>query len=90
MVDGWVCTGKGGQTKVRKLEAIDKEDPDGLVELCLESVQNGHSVLVFCATKMACQNAAKFIASHKRCVIPKRQKLAGFRHDYLFLLASEV
>ena len=49
---------------VRELNPIVKteNDSDQLVYLCLETIINGHSVLVFCPTKMWCEKLADAVA----------------------------
>ena len=39
-----------------------KRDPDGLIPLISEVVSEGHSVLVFCATRRSCETTAALIA----------------------------
>ncbi|KAK9824289.1 hypothetical protein WJX72_009203 [[Myrmecia] bisecta] len=47
-----------------------------VAQLCEETVQGGHSVLVFCGTKRACEQVAKVIGS--KLTVPERQlKCAG-------------
>lgn len=38
------------------------KDPDHVVELCNEVVQEGHSVLIFCSSRKGCESTAKHIA----------------------------
>ena len=49
---------------IRKLEPLVKteNDADHLVYLCLETIMNGHSVLVFCPTKNWCEKLADAVA----------------------------
>ncbi|XP_069676367.1 DNA polymerase theta-like [Periplaneta americana] len=39
-----------------------QDDPDHVVQLCLDTLLHGHSVLVFCATKQWCEKLAQHIA----------------------------
>ncbi|XP_057854248.2 helicase and polymerase-containing protein TEBICHI isoform X1 [Cryptomeria japonica] len=54
--------------KMEVVRAIPKgsdlggKDPDHVVELCNEVVQSGHSVLVFCSSRKACETTARHIA----------------------------
>ncbi|XP_055341716.1 DNA polymerase theta-like [Paramacrobiotus metropolitanus] len=51
-------------TKLRDLSAIsDILDPEQMCGLCLETVQGGHSVLVFCPTKNWCETASLNISA---------------------------
>jgi hypothetical protein len=45
-----------------------QDDPDHIVQLCLETLMNGHSVLVFCATKNWCEKLAEHIAKLFRTI----------------------
>jgi replicative superfamily II helicase len=48
---------------VRVLPASDPaRDPDRLVPLVAEAKQRGHSVLVFCATRLTCEACARLLA----------------------------
>ncbi|XVE71071.1 hypothetical protein DITRI_Ditri10aG0120700 [Diplodiscus trichospermus] len=38
------------------------KDPDHIVELCNEVVQEGHSVLIFCSTRKGCESTAKHVS----------------------------
>ncbi|KAI3835318.1 hypothetical protein MKW98_020434 [Papaver atlanticum] len=38
------------------------KDPDHIVELCNEVVQEGHSVLIFCSSRKGCESTAKHVA----------------------------
>ena len=50
-------------------------DPDHLALLCGETVQEGHSVLVFCASKAWCERAAKAVAG--LLTVPERTTKFG-------------
>ncbi|XP_073285327.1 helicase and polymerase-containing protein TEBICHI isoform X1 [Primulina huaijiensis] len=49
------------------------KDPDHIVELCNEVVQEGHSVLIFCSSRKGCESTARHIAKYikKICVSPR-------------------
>ncbi|KAH7283331.1 hypothetical protein KP509_34G001800 [Ceratopteris richardii] len=47
---------------IRKNADLAGKDPDHVVELCHEVVQEGHSVLLFCASRKACETSAKHVA----------------------------
>ncbi|XP_044464498.1 helicase and polymerase-containing protein TEBICHI isoform X2 [Mangifera indica] len=38
------------------------KDPDHIVELCNEVVQEGHSVLIFCSTRKGCESTARHVS----------------------------
>ncbi|KAF6176332.1 hypothetical protein GIB67_011121 [Kingdonia uniflora] len=38
------------------------KDPDHIVELCNEVVQEGHSVLIFCSSRKGCESTARHVA----------------------------
>ncbi|XP_020536582.1 helicase and polymerase-containing protein TEBICHI isoform X2 [Jatropha curcas] len=38
------------------------KDPDHIVELCNEVVQEGHSVLIFCSSRKGCESTAKHVS----------------------------
>ncbi|EEF45923.1 DNA polymerase theta, putative [Ricinus communis] len=38
------------------------KDPDHIVELCNEVVQDGHSVLIFCSSRKGCESTAKHVS----------------------------
>ncbi|XP_059445323.1 helicase and polymerase-containing protein TEBICHI-like [Corylus avellana] len=38
------------------------KDPDHIVELCNEVVQEGHSVLIFCSSRNGCESTAKHVS----------------------------
>ncbi|KAK3917923.1 DNA polymerase theta [Frankliniella fusca] len=45
-----------------------KNDTEGIVYLCLETITNGHSVLIFCPTKAWCESLAQTVACEFRTV----------------------
>ncbi|KAJ1521532.1 hypothetical protein ONE63_003193 [Megalurothrips usitatus] len=45
-----------------------KNDTEDIVYLCLETICNGHSVLIFCPTKAWCESLAQTIASELRTI----------------------
>lgn len=47
---------------IRKGADLGGKDPDHVVELCNEVIQGGHSVLVFCSSRKACETTARHIA----------------------------
>ncbi|KAL7596490.1 hypothetical protein Lser_V15G27853 [Lactuca serriola] len=40
------------------------KDPDHIVELCNEVVQEGHSVLIFCSSRKGCESTARHVAKY--------------------------
>ncbi|KAL5009648.1 hypothetical protein ScPMuIL_011953 [Solemya velum] len=53
-----------GMLKLRDLDTSIKfkGDEDHIIPLCLETLQNGHSVLIFCPTKNWCEKLSESIA----------------------------
>ncbi|CAN6911688.1 unnamed protein product [Brassica oleracea] len=45
-----------------KAADIGGKDPDHIIELCNEIVQEGNSVLIFCSSRKGCESTAKHIA----------------------------
>ncbi|KAL8063378.1 hypothetical protein ABFX02_01G023200 [Erythranthe guttata] len=62
------------------------KDPDHIVELCNEVVQEGHSVLIFCSSRKGCESTAKHIAKHlKRFSVSPRSE-QGESFDVAFAI----
>ncbi|XP_051137227.1 helicase and polymerase-containing protein TEBICHI [Andrographis paniculata] len=49
---------------IPKVADLGGKDPDHIVELCNEVVQEGHSVLIFCSSRKGCESTAKHIAKY--------------------------
>ncbi|CAM6130031.1 unnamed protein product [Calypogeia fissa] len=49
---------------IRREADMGGKDPDHVVELCYEVVREGHSVLVFCGSRRACETSAIHIAKY--------------------------
>ncbi|XVF48493.1 hypothetical protein PTKIN_Ptkin03bG0194900 [Pterospermum kingtungense] len=47
---------------IPKAADLGGKDPDHVVELCNEVVQEGHSVLIFCSTRKGCESTAKHVS----------------------------
>ncbi|KAL3675818.1 hypothetical protein R1sor_025766 [Riccia sorocarpa] len=47
---------------IRKGADCGGKDPDHVVELCHEVFREGHSVLVFCSSRKACETTAQHVA----------------------------
>ncbi|XP_019052387.1 PREDICTED: helicase and polymerase-containing protein TEBICHI isoform X2 [Nelumbo nucifera] len=47
---------------IPKTANLGGKDPDHIVELCNEVVQEGHSVLLFCSSRKGCESTAKHVA----------------------------
>ncbi|XP_031265968.1 helicase and polymerase-containing protein TEBICHI isoform X2 [Pistacia vera] len=46
------------------------KDPDHIIELCNEVVQEGHSVLIFCSSRKGCESTARHVSKFlKKCSI---------------------
>ncbi|KAJ9555668.1 hypothetical protein OSB04_010282 [Centaurea solstitialis] len=49
---------------ISKRADLGGKDPDHVVELCNEVVQEGHSVLIFCSSRKGCESTAKHVAKY--------------------------
>ncbi|XP_074344440.1 helicase and polymerase-containing protein TEBICHI isoform X2 [Apium graveolens] len=49
---------------ISKGAELGGKDPDQIVELCNEVVQEGHSVLMFCSSRKGCESTATHIAKY--------------------------
>lgn len=49
-------------------EITIKNDTENIVYLCLETITNGHSVLIFCSTKSWCESLAQTVACEFRTI----------------------
>ncbi|KAG8375552.1 hypothetical protein BUALT_Bualt10G0111900 [Buddleja alternifolia] len=49
---------------IPKMADLGGKDPDHIVELCNEVVQEGHSVLIFCSSRKGCESTARHIAKY--------------------------
>ncbi|CAN4127872.1 unnamed protein product [Withania somnifera] len=49
---------------ISKAADLGGKDPDHIVELCNEVVQEGHSVLIFCSSRKGCESTARHVAKH--------------------------
>ncbi|XP_022754544.1 helicase and polymerase-containing protein TEBICHI isoform X4 [Durio zibethinus] len=47
---------------IPKAVDLGGKDPDHIVELCNEVVQEGHSVLIFCSTRKGCESTATHVS----------------------------
>ncbi|XP_021894934.1 helicase and polymerase-containing protein TEBICHI-like isoform X2 [Carica papaya] len=47
---------------IPKAADLGGKDPDHIVELCNEVVQEGHSVLIFCSSRKGCESTARHVA----------------------------
>lgn len=50
--------------KISKAADLGGKDPDHMVELCNEVVQEGHSVLIFCSSRKGCESTARHVAKY--------------------------
>ena len=78
---------------IRELQPLVKteNDSDHLVYLCLETIMNGHSVLVFCPTKMWCEKLADAVAKEFfRLGKPPSQRLKEFEDPKYALVRDKL
>ncbi|XP_022131667.1 helicase and polymerase-containing protein TEBICHI isoform X3 [Momordica charantia] len=47
---------------ISKTANLGGKDPDHIVELCNEVVEEGHSVLIFCSSRKGCESTAKHVS----------------------------
>lgn len=47
---------------IPKVYDLGGKDPDHIVELCNEVVQEGHSVLIFCSSRKGCESTARHVS----------------------------
>ncbi|KAK6927419.1 DNA polymerase theta-like, helix-turn-helix domain [Dillenia turbinata] len=47
---------------IQKVANLGGKDPDHIVHLCNEVVQEGHSVLLFCSSRKGCESTARHVA----------------------------
>ncbi|URD79344.1 HELICc [Musa troglodytarum] len=47
---------------ISKTADVGGKDPDHIIELCNEVVQDGHSVLLFCSSRKGCESTARHVA----------------------------
>ncbi|KAL6069130.1 Helicase and polymerase-containing protein TEBICHI [Balamuthia mandrillaris] len=52
------------QRSISSPVASARVDPDHVVTLCAETIQQGHSVLIFCSTKRGCETTCQHVAQH--------------------------
>ncbi|EPS63523.1 hypothetical protein M569_11260, partial [Genlisea aurea] len=71
-----------------KAANIGGKDPDHVIELCNEVVQDGHSVLIFCSSRKGCETTARHVAKYLKrfCVDPLSE--LGDTFDISFALDS--
>ncbi|KAI3522458.1 hypothetical protein L1887_00239 [Cichorium endivia] len=49
---------------IPKRADLGGKDPDHIIELCNEVVQEGHSVLIFCSSRKGCESTARHVAKY--------------------------
>ncbi|PIN15386.1 DNA-directed DNA polymerase [Handroanthus impetiginosus] len=73
---------------IPKVSDLGGKDPDHIVELCNEVVQEGHSVLIFCSSRKGCESTARHIAKYlKRFSLSPRSD-QGESFDTAFAIDS--
>ncbi|KAK6161831.1 hypothetical protein DH2020_001672 [Rehmannia glutinosa] len=73
---------------IPKVADLGGKDPDHVVELCNEVVQEGHSVLIFCSSRKGCESTARHIAKYlKRFSVSPRSE-QGDSFDVSFAIDS--
>ncbi|GAB4837362.1 hypothetical protein Ancab_002239 [Ancistrocladus abbreviatus] len=63
---------------VPKAADLGGKDPDHVVELCNEVVQEGHSVLVFCSSRKGCESTARHVSRYIKRFSVKMQHDSDF------------
>ncbi|XP_062109140.1 helicase and polymerase-containing protein TEBICHI [Humulus lupulus] len=58
---------------ISKAADLGGKDPDHVVELCNEVVQEGHSVLIFCSSRKGCESTARHISKFLRSFMVSSQ-----------------
>ncbi|XP_048133161.1 helicase and polymerase-containing protein TEBICHI isoform X1 [Rhodamnia argentea] len=51
---------------ISKAAELGGKDPDHIVELCNEVVQEGHSILIFCSSRKGCESTARHVTKFLR------------------------
>ncbi|KAL3819028.1 hypothetical protein ACJIZ3_004933 [Penstemon smallii] len=71
-----------------KMADLGGKDPDHIIELCNEVVQEGHSVLIFCSSRKGCESTARHIAKYLKrfSVSPRNEQNESF--DVTFAIDS--
>ncbi|CAH9090445.1 unnamed protein product [Cuscuta epithymum] len=64
-----------------KTAELGGKDPDHIVELCNEVVQDGHSVLIFCSSRKGCEATARHVAKYLKFLISPCNKDTEFDID---------
>ncbi|KAK1266849.1 hypothetical protein QJS04_geneDACA019368 [Acorus gramineus] len=65
--------------KLSKTADLGGKDPDHIVELCNEVVQEGHSVLLFCSSRKACESTARHISKYlKKIAFTSREGVCEY------------
>ncbi|XP_070182713.1 helicase POLQ-like [Littorina saxatilis] len=79
-------------TKVRDIEvkATFQGDEDHIIPLCLETILDGHAVLIFCPTKVWCEKMAEKIARELYGMMKNPAALAAYTGETGFVKASEM
>uniref|UniRef100_A0A803LBW8 Helicase and polymerase-containing protein TEBICHI n=1 Tax=Chenopodium quinoa TaxID=63459 RepID=A0A803LBW8_CHEQI len=73
---------------IPKSADIRGKDPDHVVELCNEVVQDGHSVLIFCSSRKGCESTAKHISLYLKKFSAKIQEESSEFNDVLSAIDS--
>ncbi|XP_073110579.1 helicase and polymerase-containing protein TEBICHI isoform X1 [Elaeis guineensis] len=71
--------------KIPKRADLGGKDPDHIVELCNEVVQEGHSVLLFCSSRKGCETTARHVSTFL-----KKFSIGGHEVDCEFNDASSA
>ncbi|KAH6757052.1 hypothetical protein C2S51_038889 [Perilla frutescens var. frutescens] len=73
---------------IPKVADLGGKDPDHIVELCNEVVQEGHSVLIFCSSRKGCESTAKHIAKYLKGFYVNPNGEQGESFDIAFAIDS--
>ncbi|GFP80266.1 helicase and polymerase-containing protein tebichi [Phtheirospermum japonicum] len=73
---------------IPKKAELGGKDPDHIVELCDEVVQEGHSVLIFCSSRKGCESTARHIAKYLKRFSVSPRSAQGDSFDVAFAIDS--
>ncbi|KAL6524100.1 hypothetical protein OROMI_031195 [Orobanche minor] len=74
--------------RIPKAAELGGKDPDHIVELCNEVVQEGHSVLIFCSSRKGCESTARHIVKYLKRFSVSPRSVQGDSFDVAFAIDS--